>query len=176
MTPPVVTTYEAVAADHVWRYLDDGSDLGTAWRAPGFSDDGWASGTGQFGYGDGDETTVVDDGPDQDRHITTYFRTTFDVASAAAVTALEMDLIRDDGVIVYINGVEVYRDNLPSGAIDSATLAVDGISGAAEDAWLTSIVATDALVDGTNVIAVEIHQKHRTSSDISFHLTLTANP
>ncbi len=176
LTAPLITTYEAISASHVWRYLDDGSDEGSAWRDAGFADDGWAAGTGQFGYGDGDEMTVVADGPDQDRHITTYFRTDFDVANAAAVMSLELNVIRDDGVVVYLNGVEVLRDNLPTGPIEAATLAVDGISGSAEDDWLTAVIPATALVDGTNVMAVEIHQKHRTSSDISFHLTLTVNP
>ena len=62
-----------------WRYLDDGSDQGTAWYAPGFDDTGWADGDAQLGYGDGDETTVVSYGPDRwNKHITTYFRHTFE--------------------------------------------------------------------------------------------------
>ena len=43
----------------IWRYLDDGSDQGTAWRAPGFDDSTWAQGAAELGYGDGDESTVV---------------------------------------------------------------------------------------------------------------------
>jgi len=176
VTPPITTTYMPIAFSHVWRFLDDGSDQGSAWRTPGFSDGGWATGVGEFGYGDGDEATVVEDGPDLDRHITTYFRSEFEVTSAAAVSELELNLIRDDGVVLYINGVEVFRDNLPSGTVEAATLAVNGISGQAESQWLTTNIPHGALIDGVNVIAVEIHQKHRTSSDISFNLTLTVNP
>src|SRR5687768_13963903 len=58
-----------------WKYLDNGSDQGTGWRAPGFNDSGWASGPAQLGYGDGDEATVVSYGNDSaNKYITTYFR------------------------------------------------------------------------------------------------------
>ena len=46
-----------------WRYLDNGTDQGTAWRASAFDDSAWASGNAQFGYGDGDEVTTVGFGP-----------------------------------------------------------------------------------------------------------------
>ena len=36
-----------------WRYDDFGIDLGTAWRAPGFNDSGWGTGTGLFFVEDG---------------------------------------------------------------------------------------------------------------------------
>ena len=58
-----------------WRYLDDGTDRGTAWQAPAFDDSGWSVGPAELGYGDGDEATVVNFGPSStNKHITTYFR------------------------------------------------------------------------------------------------------
>jgi hypothetical protein len=36
-----------------WRYRADGSNQGSAWRAPGFDDSGWAQGPAELGYGDG---------------------------------------------------------------------------------------------------------------------------
>src|SRR5687767_9904937 len=53
-------TVELIAARSVWKYLDNGSDQGTAWRAPGFDDSDWESGPAELGYGDGDEATRVD--------------------------------------------------------------------------------------------------------------------
>lgn len=176
VTSPIVTSYNPIKPSHVWRYLDDGSSLSAAWVNAGYDDNSWATGIGEFGYGDGDEATVVDEGPTNDRHITTFFRSEFNIDSAAAVDQLRMRLVRDDGVVVYINGTEVFRDNLPTGPIDSETMAIDGISGAAEAEWLEVWLATDTLVDGVNSIAVEIHQKHRNSSDISFNLRLAVNP
>jgi len=175
-TPSVVVGYEPVGLDHVWSYRDDGSNQGTVWSQPGFEDSSWDSGIGEFGYGDGDETTEIDNGPDNDHFITTYFRTGFGVVDATGVSVLELRLRRDDGAVVYINGVEVYRTNLPGGAVDFETLAVTGITGAAEDEWLVVPLNAAALVSGENVLAVEVHQVHRTSSDLSFHATLAINP
>ncbi len=85
-------------------------------------------------------------------------------------------MIRDDGAVVYLNGVEVYRDNMPSGPVDSETLASSGVTGGAEAAWVVVTLPVAAIVSGENVLAVEVHQVHRTSSDLSFDATLTVNP
>jgi hypothetical protein len=169
-------SYDPIAAGHEWRYRDDGSDLGSTWIDRGYDDSGWASGPGELGYGDGDEATRVNDGPNNNRYITTYFRTDFEMHDAAAVGELQLRLVRDDGAVIYINGFEVYRDNMPSGSINSETRAVDGIAGDAESNWIVASLPTSVLVDGTNVMAVEIHQQSSTSSDISFDAQLTVNP
>ena len=130
-------------------------------------------GAAQFGYGDGDETTVVGfGGTATAKAITTYFRTTFDVADPAAVTALAMRLIRDDGVVVYLNGVEVFRNNLPTGPIAYNTDATTSVFGAGETTWLSANLNLAALRAGSNVLAVEIHQDRPDSSDISFDMEL----
>ena len=61
-----------------WKYLDDGSDQGELWRDPAADDSAWPEGLSQFGYGEGDESTVVSYGGDsRHKHITTYFRHEF---------------------------------------------------------------------------------------------------
>ena len=63
-----------------------------------------------LGYGRGDEGTVVSYGPNaSQRYLTTYFRRTFNVDNAAAVTGLQLRLQLKDGAVVYVNGVEVAR-------------------------------------------------------------------
>ena len=58
-----------------WKYLANGSNQGTAWRASAFNDATWLAGNAQLGYGDGDEATVVSFGPSSTaKYITTYFR------------------------------------------------------------------------------------------------------
>ena len=97
-----------IAAGAVWRYKDDGSDQGTAWRGLAFDDGAWAAGPAQLGYGDGDEQTVVGYGPDAgNKYTTTYFRRAFDLPEAGIHNSLRLDLLRDDGAVVYLNGVEV---------------------------------------------------------------------
>ncbi len=158
-----------------WKYLDNGSNQGTTWRATSFSDATWASGNGQLGYGDGDEATIVSYGTDaNNKYITTYFRKTITVTDAAAYSAYSAAVKRDDGIIVYINGAEVYRNNIAAGAVTYTTLA----SLASDDGATaqTFSIAPSFFVSGNNTIAVEIHQNAGSSSDISFDMQLTATP
>jgi len=162
-----------VAAGSTWRYLDDGSDQGAAWREPDFDDSGWASGPAQLGYGDGDEATVVSYGGDaENKYITTYFRHSFDVEDASIFESLTLRVLRDDGAVIYLNGTEVFRTNMPDGATSYETLAASTVSGDDESAFFTTGVDPGLLDDGPNVLAVEIHQGAVTSSDISFDLEL----
>jgi hypothetical protein len=164
-----------IAANSAWKYLDNGSNQGTAWRSNSFNDSTWKSGNAELGYGDGDEQTIVSFGGDS-RHkfITTYFRKSFSIADPAAVKALAFRLIRDDGAAVYLNGTEVFRDNLPGGSISSSTFASEALGGSDESAWLSGSIDPSLLRSGSNVIAVEIHQSDPDSSDISFNFDLTA--
>lgn len=160
-----------------WKYLDDGSDQGTTWREPAFQDATWASGPAQLGYGDGDEATRVEDNPtpgynpaDVNRFITTYFRHTFNASDAAQLTGLRLRVLQDDGVVVYLNGTEVYRNNMPFEPISHTTLAF----GSPDDGtvFFESDISPSVLVEGENVLAAEIHQAAPNSSDISFDLEL----
>ena len=75
---------ELLSKGAVWSYLDDGSDQGTAWRESAFEDSLWATGAAELGYGENNETTVVSFGGDpNNKHITTYFRTSFNVVDPA---------------------------------------------------------------------------------------------
>ena len=161
-------------SESTWSYLDDGSDLGSAWTAPSYNDASWATGQGEFGYGDGDETTVVSYGPDSgDKYPTTYFRREFNV-SALPTSDEELLLLlkRDDGAIVYINGNEVHRVNMPSGPVAYNTYANGTVGGGDEDIFFETVIDATDLVVGNNVVAVEIHQTNATSSDITFDLEL----
>ena len=155
-----------------WSYLDDGSNQGSGWREPGFDDSSWATGRGELGYGDGDETTVVASGGSGNRHITTYFRRDFTVADPDVYDSLTVSLKRDDGAVVYINGVEVARSNMAGGSVGYRTRASAHVTGHAESAVTTFTVSSSVLEAGSNVIAVEIHQRNTNSSDITFDLAL----
>lgn len=158
-----------------WKYLDNGTDQGTAWRAAAFNDAAWASGNAELGYGDGGEATVVNYGPNSsNKYITTYFRKSFNVNNPLIYSSLSLGVVRDDGIVVYINGTEVYRNNMPTGTVAYNTLASAGISGADESSWTTVALSISSLIAGSNVIAVEIHQNAVTSSDVSFNARLTA--
>ena len=159
-----------VSRGSVWRYLDTGAAPASTWRTIGFNDSAWKVGAAQLGYGDGDEATVVSFGPNASaKYITTYFRQTFQVANPADVQALTLRLLRDDGAVAYVNNTEVFRSNMPSGAIGNSTLASAAID---DSTFYTATINPALLVAGTNVLAVEIHQANGTSSDISFDAEL----
>jgi len=165
-----------IAANSSWKYLDNGTNQGTAWRATGFNDTSWASGNAELGYGDGGEATVLGYGPSSTaKYITTYFRKSFTVTDPAAYKSLLLDVIRDDGIVVYINGTEVYRNNMPTSTIAYNTLSPVAIGGTDESAWISTTLNTNTLVSGTNVMAVEIHQQAASSTDISFNARLNAS-
>lgn len=164
-----------IVSGNAWKYLDNGSNQGTSWTASSFNDASWASGNSQLGYGDGDEATVVSYGSNSSaKYITTYFRKSINVSDPSQYSNFTLNVKRDDGIVLYVNGVERYRNNMPTGTISYTTAASTAI---ADDGatWVTSTLASSAFSTGTNVIAVEIHQNVGTSSDISFDCELTAN-
>ncbi len=166
-----------VPAGSVWKYLDTGANLGTTWTSPLYDDSAWASGPAQLGYGEGDEATVVSYGGNPTvKYITTYFRHAFMVTNAQAYSNLTLRLLRDDGAVVYLNGWEVARVGMPAGTITYTTPATDcAIEGRLFVSRL-AVLPGGLLVDGPNVVAVEIHQASRASSDISFDLELADEP
>jgi hypothetical protein len=165
-----------VNAGAEWKYLDDGSDQGTAWQESGFDDSTWGRGRAELGYGDGGEATVVNGGPAGNRFITTYFRKSFTASDISGFLSLRLRLLRDDGAVVYLNGAEVCRSNMPEGPVDSTTRASTGQSGAQESTFIDYDLSPALLQEGENLLAVEIHQNAPSSSDISFDLALEAVP
>ncbi len=159
-----------------WKYLDNGTNQGTAWRASAFNDAAWVSGNAQLGYGDGDEATIVSYGPNaNNKYITTYFRKTITVADTSLFSNYTLNIKRDDGAVVYINGIEVFRSNMPTGTISYTTKASTAAADDGNTAQVTQLTISK-LKQGTNVIAVEMHQNVKTSSDLSFDLELKGNP
>jgi hypothetical protein len=172
----VNTNVTLLSFNSAWKYLDNGSDQGTAWRAPAFNDSGWSNGLAQLGYGDNpaDETTFLRrTNSAGTTNITFYFRKTIQVNPAQFV-ALRMRLLRDDASVVYVNGGEVFRSpNLP--AFPTAINYLTRASSTGENSIDTATLGTSGLLAGNNVIAVEIHQESITSSDVSFDLELIGN-
>ena len=170
--PPPAGLAASIAPDAVWSYLDDGSDQGAGWNSVQFDDATWMTGVGEFGYGDGDERTVVTFGPMNSRkYPTTYFRHRF--TATGTPTELTLTLRIDDGAIVRINGVEAHRFNMPATGVTYETRALDAIWGAAERLDRAITLDPTLVRAGTNVITVEVHQDTYGSSDLTFLASLT---
>lgn len=162
-----------------WKYLDNGSNQGTAWTGTGFSDAGWASDTGFFGYADSWITkyvnacgTVSSAPTCTNKYITTYFRKVVSIASTTLYDSVELNIKRDDGFVVYVNGTEVWRDNMPTGTIAYNTTASTAIGSADEYTAIKKRIPISFFTNGNNTIAVELHQQSGTSSDLGFNMQM----
>lgn len=156
-----------------WKYLDDGSNQGTTWRGTSFNDASWSTGLSEFGYGDGDEVTTVSYGSNSsDKHITTYFRHTLNIADIGDYENFLIKLIKDDGALVYVNGQNVMRSNFGTNTYTYDDESYSSISGSEETIIWEEIIPASYFQTGSNVIAVEVHQYSNSSSDLSFNLEL----
>jgi hypothetical protein len=164
-----------VSYNSSWKYLDNGSNQNSAWKNVSFNDASWPTGTAAFGYGIAGITTTVSFGNNnKKKHITTYFRKSIIINDASVYSSFTLNLKRDDGAVVYINGSEMYRNNMPTGNISYNTKA----SSEATDngaTILTTTLSAGSLVTGTNVIAVEIHQAANNGPDLFFRPSTKRN-
>ena len=171
--PTTTTSRSLLGTGSTWSYRDDGRNLGTAWRTPSYDQTGWARGAARLGFGGDGEKTRLRSAGWSSHPTTTYFRTTFDAgSSASAVNGLRLKALVDDGAVVYLNGKEIWRTNLPSGTISSSTPASTAVGGTAEQTWKSVSLSDSALRSGKNFLAVEVHQVRTTSTDLSFDLSL----
>ncbi len=150
-----------------WKYFDQGSRP-VNWEIPVFDDAAWSSGPGELGFGDGDEVTLINGGPSNSRHMSTYFRKQINIVTTA-FSDFTFLINYDDGAVVYINGTEAARFNMPPGALSNTTSALSAVDNATGSITLPP----SAFVNGLNTIAVEVHQRSNKSDDLSFDLSLT---
>ncbi|MDD3430850.1 MAG: lamin tail domain-containing protein [Bacteroidales bacterium] len=164
---------EIIAKGSEWKYLDKGSDEKTDWYDPDFDDVEWSTGNSPLGYDFDDIATTVSFGPDNtNKFITTYFRKKFNLSeSTLQNSSFVLKMRRDDGAVVYLNGKEIIRTNMPAGEIKYNSLATESRT---DTTYHCYPVDASALLWGDNVIAVEMHQVQKSSSDLFFDLQLIA--
>ena len=184
-TPVDVTL---VPSNSTWDYLhplngqDPASvdaDFNTTWQIGGAEYDGpaFVAGAGILGYGGiayGPIVTDIGTPPEGSRY-TAYFRRTFDLsAGPASVTSLTAEILADDGAVIYLNGVQVALLNMPGGSNGTYFDTTGGNVGS-EDQTSTITLDPSALVAGTNVLAVSVHNIDPSfSTDLGFDLRLDA--
>ncbi len=166
-----------VAAGSVWAYLDGGvvpeGDMDGPWSGLDFDDSAWPTGPAPLGYGDG-QATIIDDGQTEaGRSLTAYFRHSFEVdPDAGDLLGAKLGLRADDGARVWLDGVELHRLGLPAGEVGHDTAASRTVSGDGETTYSTTTVDLSLLPPGSHVLAVDLHQANRSSSDMTFDLWL----
>lgn len=154
-----------------WRYSTQA--LPDDWNGVDYDAAGWNSGPGLLGRGVTGQTTNIDPTSLSAKPVSAQFRKAFTVTGAGRVHDGTVTVIADDGVVVYLNGVELGRANLPAGPLDQDTLATAAPrADAAARKTFTFVVPAKLLVEGTNVIAASVHANTPTTRDLSYDLTL----
>ena len=170
-TPAAYQETTLLPVSATWKYDQSGQDLGAAWRASDYDDSGWPSGPALL-YVEDAALPAPKNTPLTLGRTTYYFRTQFVFNGSTDGQVLQLHPMVDDGAVFYLNGQEVFRENLPAGPVSYSTLASPGVS----DATFTGPfpIPTANLVNGTNVLAVEVHQGSTNSTDIVFGTELLA--
>ena len=149
--PPVTSTVFDFGS--TWSYAATGLPAG-AWRSLGYDDTAWPSGPGSLGFNLGQTTTV----PWSKNRWTYYFRHTVTIPAGPAIANAKLRFKRDDGAVIYVNGVEVGRSNMPTGMILDTTKASTGLGSTKANSIQELVIPASLLTVGENVIAVEVHQ------------------
>jgi len=155
-------------------YFKGQSEPQASWNQVAFDDSAWASGPSGFGYGDGDDATVLSDM--QNGYVSIYTRKSFDVPSPLGVASLELTVDWDDGFVAYVNGQEVARRNLAGAS--GTPVAHDVLASSHEAGTPVTIgVPASVLTAGANVLAVQAHNVTLGSTDLTLIVELrAANP
>ncbi|MBN2166826.1 MAG: CotH kinase family protein [Marinilabiliaceae bacterium] len=147
-------------------YIVPTSNIDDGWKSLGFDDYLWNKAPGGIGYGDGDDSTVID------TCISVFIRKEFEVDDLGTVKRLIMHLDYDDGFVAYLNGVEIARSYLgysgvPSLYNDLADGHEASIYKGMPPEQFEIYNATGILVQGTNVLAIQVHNNYAASSDLT---------
>jgi hypothetical protein len=158
-----------VAITNVWKYNQSNDLTGVNWTATNYNDATWPTGPGllyvETAALPAPKSTALTIG-----RTTYYFRTRFNFSGNPAGVSLKFFTVLDDGAIIYLNGQEIHRIRMPAGAVTYGTLANVTVGDAIYEGPI--ILPGGALVQGENVLAVEVHQSSTGSSDIVLGLTL----
>ncbi len=164
----------AIKDDDVWKYQVPTVEPSASWKTPAYNDSAWPSGKGGFGYGDGDDSSIVT-GPSN----SVYIRKTFTVADKTKLTEAILHIDYDDGYVAYLNGYPIARSNMPTGVPPYNTDATAGHEATMYGGGLPEMKLINrdtlllALVNGTNVLCIQVHNNLISSSDLTARAFLT---
>ena len=162
---------QLVSPTATWRYLE--MLPGPDWTTLDYAEP-WPAGPAPLGFGVGGEGTTLVGGVALDRPITTYFRHRFHAAAEDLGGPLRLRIAVDDGALIRLNGEEVYRINLSEGTVHDQTHAAAVVGDWFPGRVSETLIPGEALRVGDNVLAVEVHQYSRVSTDLRLELELSA--
>jgi hypothetical protein len=164
-----VKRYETVITEgDVWQYTIPDQYTDSNWKMPGFDASGWQTGSSGFGYGDGDDQTILASGT---RAV--FIRKTFNIEQPDNIIELVLHMDYDDAFVAFINGTEITRANIgvsnqntPYYATPDTDHEAKMYSGQAPDRFDASAF-TEELIEGENVLAIQLHNISSSSSDMT---------
>ena len=159
-----------------WKYYDQGSLDGTNWQSADYNDSNWSEGKAPLGYfvgGDRYTNTYIEYGGDNsNKYPTYYFRKTINLdGEPSQDDIINLNYTIDDGLIIYVNGTEAGRYNMPSGDVSFNTMATSYAHGNPDQGSLT--LPTSLFHSGSNTIAVEVHNNAANSTDAYWESNIT---
>jgi len=162
-----------ITTNSTWKFKRgraNSAPASPAWRSQSLNDSSWKTWTAPFHYGE-----KLQGGTDLEELYGSYtcifLRKRFDVADPSEVKRLILNARCDDGFIAWINGVEVWRFNMPDGEIPPSGVA---LSPREPGAFISHGVLQPEqfLVKGKNVLAVQAFNAALRSGDFFFDLEL----
>jgi len=163
-----------VYENNIWNYTVPIAEPDTNWRKPTFTATGWLSGQGGFGFGDSDDNTTLS----QSKSV--YIRIVFNISDTSKISKAILNADYDDGFVAYLNNTEIARANMsnavhpPYGTLASANHEAVMYGGGNPDYFNISQSALHSVIrNGTNVLAIQIHNVTTTSSDLSSRFWLS---
>ena len=149
-----------------WNYLIPSTQPDSSWLLPEFDDSEWLEGNSGFGYGDEDDETLIDP------TMSIYLRHQFELEDLDAMDSALFFMDYDDGFVAYLNGIEITRGNAgePGEFVAwNQNLVIDHeavlYSGGIPDVYPVDFASL--LLEGTNTLAIEVHNANPTSSDLT---------
>lgn len=157
-----------VAYNGSWKYIEGTSEPDPTWREIGYDDSGWSTGVGSFGYGDGDDSTIISP-------LTSfYLRKSFNVPDMSIFNSAILIMDYDDAFVAYLNGIEIARSNIYTSAFPlfSDTSYEEHEAqyyqgGSPDYYFINDQILNTLLVNGNNVLTIQIHNNSASSSDLT---------
>ncbi len=161
-----------VKSNDQWKYFEGANEPPSNWINIDFNADTWLSGKGGFGYGDNDDSTIISSVS------SVYLRIKFNITDPSQIEEAIFLADYDDAFVAYLNGKEFLRSGI-SGIRPSFNQLADSQHEARlyqglypEEIIFTKSEIIENLIQGENILAIQVHNINTTSSDLSSNFFL----
>ncbi len=170
---PRASTEPLVTTGSTWSYRFEADAPAPGWAGIAYDAASWQTGAAPIGWGQSLLGTTLPTGASNP--VTSYYRNAFDVSDPSRIASVSITTRADDGLVLYVNGTEITRVNMPAGADAPGVFATQAVGA---DSALANPVTVEIpgslLVAGTNVISASVHSNYRATPSHSFELSAIA--